>query len=72
MLRLGLQRFSFLLKKERQLPFLSQRLGCNIQTKYFMSTAKYGSEFNDKLLSGKYYEVLGYPQGTDPNALTDS
>lgn len=23
-------------------------------------------------MSGKYYEVLGYPQGTDPNSLTDA
>lgn len=23
-------------------------------------------------MSGKYYEVLGYPQETDPNSLTDA
>ncbi len=72
MLRLAARGFSFLSRNEKKMPFLSQRLGTHLQNKYWFNTAKFSSEFNDKLLSGKYYEVLGYPQGTDINALTDA
>jgi len=72
MLRLATQGFSLFVRNDKRLPFLSQRLGSHLQVKFLLSTVKFSSEFNDKLLSGKYYEVLGYPQGTDLNAITDS
>jgi hypothetical protein len=72
MLRLASKGFSFLVKNDKKMQFLSQRLGCHLQTKYLFSTEKFSSQFNDKLLSGKFYEVLGFPQGTDPSALTDA
>ena len=72
MLRLASQGLSFLSRNEKRMPFLSQRLGTHLQIKYLFNTVKFSSDFNDKLLSGKYYEVLGYPQGTDLNSLTDA
>ena len=50
---------------------MAQRLGTHYQVKYLASSGKFSSEINQKLVSGKYYEVLGYTQGTDLSALTD-
>lgn len=72
MLRLASRGLSFLSRNDKKMPFLSQRLGTHLQIKYLFNTSKFTSQFNDKLLSGKYYEVLGYPQGTDANALSDA
>ena len=72
MLRKVSQGFFFLVKNEKRMPFLSQRLGSDLQKKYLFSNAKLSTEFNDKLASGKFYEVLGYPQSTDLSALTDA
>ena len=72
MLRKASQGFSFLVKNDKRMPFLSQRLDSHLRKKYLFSTENFSTEFNDKLASGKFYEVLGYPQGTDLSALTDA
>lgn len=72
MLRFTTKGFNILTRTQKKPQFLSQRLTTHLSTKYFLSTSKFTSEFNDKLLSGKYYEVLGYPSGTNLDLLTDS
>lgn len=72
MIRLTGQRFTFLLKSSKRVPFLSQRVSSNFQIKYYLSAAKLSSSFNENLQSGRYYEVLGYPKGTEANSLTDA
>lgn len=72
MLRLTCLGLSLFSKTGNKVPYLAQRLNTNMKLKFSFSAAKFTSEFNAKLASGKYYEVLGYPQGTDPNSLTDA
>lgn len=66
---LGLSVFS---KNVKKVPLLAQRLHTNMKLKFSFNTAQFTADFNQKFASGKYYEVLGYPQGTDPESLTDS
>lgn len=66
---LGLSIFS---KNGKKVHLLAQRLHTNMKLKFSFNTAQFNAQFNQKLASGKYYEVLGYPQGTDTDSLTDS
>jgi hypothetical protein len=72
MLRFVPQVFAFIPKNHKTVPFLEQRLFAHFKPRYFFAIPKNRTEFSERLLSGKYYEVLGYPEGTDTSILTDA
>jgi hypothetical protein len=55
MLRLTSRGFKILTTPLRKVPFHSQIQGTHLAGKYYFTTSKFNSEFNEKLASGKYY-----------------
>jgi hypothetical protein len=72
MLRLTSRGFKILTKPLSKVPFHSQIQGTHLAGKSYFTTSKFNSGFNEKLASGKYYYVLGYPSDTNISALTDT
>jgi hypothetical protein len=56
----------------KKLPLLSQIINKNFQKiHYFFASAQDKSSFNQLLLSGKYYEVLGFDSNINIFTLSD-